>query len=126
MQINWQQLAAVATGGAFGACARFLFAAGISSWLQPAFPLATFLINMLGSFAIGVLSALFYANAALSEPLRLLLITGFLGAFTTFSTFSLEVWSLLQAGRFALASAYVISSVSVGVLAVWLGVVLAR
>jgi CrcB protein len=90
---------------------------------QP-FPLGTMLVNIIGSFAIGVLMARFVA--ADSESARLFLVTGILGGFTTFSAFSWDVLALMQRGSFGQAALYVAGSVGLSLLAVAIGFALAK
>lgn len=111
----------VALGGAFGAVARYginlVFANSLTS-----FPLATFLVNVSGSFLIGFLLTKFEAN----ETMRLLLVTGFLGAYTTFSTFEYEAFNLTQTKQLAMAFVYVALSFSVGFIGVMMGIWLGK
>jgi CrcB protein len=111
----------VALGAAIGANLRY----GISLWAASrfgaAFPYGTLLINVAGSFAIGVILALSATRLPLSGPLRLLLVTGLLGGFTTFSSFSYEAYALVTSGNWMLALLYLAGSVGLG----FVGVVLA-
>lgn len=115
----------VALGGAFGSTARYLFGAfilSISKWQN--FPLSTLTINVLGSFLIGVLHHVFMdytKNVEMSIDIRLILITGFLGGFTTFSTFSLDALNLIKNGQIGAAASYVILSVILSILAIFFG-----
>ena len=124
--MSWVQFCWVALGGALGACSRFW----MSSWLNQLntshFPLGTFGVNVLGSFLFGVLSIVIFSAADLREPMRLLILVGFLGAFTTFSTFSFETVRLLEEGQMAMAGINVLVSCVLCFAGVWLGVVLAR
>ena len=112
---------AVAFGGAFGAIFRFLLNQILAGIFAP-FPTATFLINITGSLAIGFLFALATERAFLGENLRLFLTVGFLGAYTTFSTFEFETFTLASEKKFLLAMLYVIASVLFGFLGVYCGV----
>lgn len=120
MMQGWQWFW-VALGGALGACSRY----GISAWIYDrhtsAFPWGTFAVNVGGSFLFGVLFVLIYSLDTLKEPLRLLLLVGFLGAFTTFSTFSFETIRLLESGQWGTALINVFSSTLVCLAGVWLG-----
>ena len=112
---------AVALGGAFGAMARY----GVFLWLTPhpgKFPIATFAANICGCFLAGVLYVSI-THGAIPQPWRPLLAIGFLGAFTTFSTFSLEALLLWQNQFPAVAFFYVAATVVGCLLAVWLGYV---
>jgi len=95
MNLNWQILLAVGSGGFFGAIARFYTAFHIAKMFPHAIPVATLSVNVLGSFIIGILAALFMTFTP-SNELRGFLITGFLGALTTYSTFALETYFLLN------------------------------
>lgn len=106
----------VAIGGAAGSLLRY----GCSRlWNGPAFPFGTFAVNIAGSFLIGLLWASFGKEA--DEQKRLLLITGFCGGFTTFSAFSLEGMQLLEQARIFIFFLYTFATVTVGLLATYLG-----
>lgn len=121
-----RQLLAVAAGGAAGAVMRWLMAAGIQRMAGGAFPWGTFAVNALGSFLLGFLFIWLIERSTASELVRLAITVGFLGAFTTFSTYSLESIRLLQEGAFSLAFGNIIGQVIVCLLLTWLGVQLAR
>ena len=108
---------AVGAGGFVGAVLRYLVSM-IPLDKTGAFPVNTLLINILGAFAIGAITALGAKTAGLDPRLTLLLKTGICGGFTTFSTFALETSGLLQAGRLPAAAAYVVLSVLLSVGAV--------
>lgn len=116
---------AVGVGGAAGAIARYFFAQIFSATLAP-FPFATFLINVSGSFLVGALFALAVERTMIGENWRIALIVGFIGAYTTFSTFELETLLLVREKRFLIAVLYVLSSVVLGFLGVAAGIWLAR
>jgi CrcB protein len=117
----------VGVGGFAGAIARFVVARGVDTLVDTRFPLGTFLINISGSFALGILGALVAQKVSPgSEAMRLALGVGFLGAFTTFSTFEFETHVLLEHSSWLLATAYVLGSVFVGLLAVRAGIFLGR
>ena len=111
----------VALGGAFGATARYGMNLVFGHHFLP-FPLATFLINISGSFLIGLLMFKFEAN----ETVKLLLVTGFLGAYTTFSAFEYETFQLTQTKQMLIAFLYVALSFAVGFIGVVLGVWVGR
>jgi CrcB protein len=90
------------------------------------FPLATLIINVLGSFLMGVLAESFALRGAAGHPARLFLTTGMLGGFTTFSTFSLDAIALYERGETATAAIYVVASVALGLLGLIAGLVLVR
>jgi CrcB protein len=116
---------AVALAGALGALARW----GIGAWFGhrfPTFPWGTMVINVSGSFILGVMFAVLVERNVGSTTLRLALMTGLLGAYTTFSTFSLETFRLFEDGATGSALANIGFSVVLGLLAVWLGVAAGR
>jgi CrcB protein len=100
--------AVVALGGGLGAVARYAVGAWLAARLGPAFPSATLLVNVSGSLAIGVLAALLTERAA--PVWRLLLVVGFLGGYTTFSSYALEVLALARRGEWLLGAGYVVGS----------------
>jgi len=115
----------VLAGGAVGSLIRYLAALAINEHYDGRFPVATFLINVTGSFVIGLMLVLLDREDLLHPNLRPLLVTGFLGGYTTFSTFEWEIFAL---GRSAppMALIYGISSVLVGWVACWAGASIAR
>ncbi len=113
-------------GGALGSGARFLVNAGAAKWLGMAFPWATMIVNISGSFAMGLLVEYVMLRHNGSPELRTFLATGILGGFTTFSAFSLDAATLSDRGDFALAALYVIVSVAVSIAALYAGIAIAR
>ena len=104
----------VAIGGAIGAVARYLINISPLANLFDRFPFPTFLINVGGSFTIGFLLILLTDKVQVSENVRMAKIVGFLGAFTTFSTFEMEIYGLMKERFFATAFLYLFLSVAVG------------
>ena len=98
----WKSVAAIAVGSALGALLRWQLGDKLNS-LFPTIPPGTLAANLIGAYVVGLCVAFFATYAAISPEWRLLLITGFCGGLTTFSTFSVEVTSLLQQGRVAWA-----------------------
>ena len=120
------KILAVAVGGAFGATAGYLInISPLAVWLGK-FPLHTFLINVSGSFFIGFLLIFFTDKLTAHENLRLAMTVGFLGAFTTFSTFELEIFELIRERFFVTAFLYLSLSILVGFVGVAAGVWLAK
>ncbi len=100
----------IALGGASGSVARYLLAGWAHRLWEGPLPLGTLLVNVLGSFSIGVLYVLLVERQLIHQDWRAVLMVGFLGAFTTFSTFSLETIVLLEAGHTVHAIAYMLGS----------------
>ncbi|NOT49613.1 MAG: fluoride efflux transporter CrcB [Acidobacteria bacterium] len=116
----------IAAGGAVGAVARYLINISPLSRVFENFPFPTFLINITGSFLIGFLLILLTDKVEVSENLRMAVIVGFLGAFTTFSTFEMEIYGLLKDRFFVTAFLYLLLSVAVGFIGVAAGVAAAK
>lgn len=117
---------AIAGGGAVGALMRFWLSTGIYSLLGRDFPYGTLVVNVTGSFFMGLLFILLDERFNLGPEWRAALLIGLLGAFTTFSTFSIETLNLLLAGEAGKATLNVLLSVSVCIFATWLGILLGR
>ena len=113
-----RNLLLVALGGAAGSVLRYLL-----SGLNTSFPWGTFTVNVLGSLMIGLLVGLM-SKGVLSPEMKLLLVTGLCGGFTTFSTFANESFGMMKAGDALQMALYVGASVVVGILAVWVGMLL--
>jgi len=117
----------VGAGGFVGANARFVVARLVGVLFETRFPLGTFLINISGSFLLGILGAITAEKVMpTSEALRLALGVGFLGAYTTFSTFEFETHALLEDGSSLLATTNMVASLFAGLLAVRAGILLAK
>ncbi|MEN8214626.1 MAG: fluoride efflux transporter CrcB [Pseudomonadota bacterium] len=120
------QLLMVGIGGAIGAIGRY----GLSTWVYSltgrAFPWGTLVVNLLGSLLMGFLSVWLLERMPLSTEMRALLMVGILGAFTTFSTFSLETLVLLEEGAVVKAGINMTASVIICVFAAWLGTLAAK
>jgi fluoride exporter len=117
---------AVAVGGSFGAVARYLLNISPLGDVFDKFPLPTFLINIIGSFLIGFLMIVFADKVVVSENVRMAVIVGFLGAFTTFSTFEIELFGLVREKQILIAFLYLFLSVLIGFVGVLAGVSLGR
>ena len=121
----WKILS-VATGGAAGAVARYLINISPLSAVFDKFPLPTFVINVAGSFLIGLLLILLIDKWDVGDNLRMAVIVGFLGAFTTFSTFEMEIYGLAKEREFSMALLYLFLSVAAGFIGVIAGAKLGR
>jgi CrcB protein len=121
------QILALAIGGATGSVLRYFVANGVYQWLGRGFPYGTLAVNIIGSLLIGLLTeALILQRIAMTLEFRTGILVGFIGAFTTFSTFSLETLFLLEQGNFLKALLNVVASVSVCLFATWIGLLTSR
>ncbi len=120
------KILSVGIGGAFGAIARYLINISPLATLFQKFPFPTFFINVLGSLLIGFFLILLTDKVSINDNLRLAIMIGFLGAFTTFSTFELEIFELIREKLFSTALVYLVSSVLVGFIGVVAGIWLAK
>lgn len=116
----------VGCGGFIGALLRYLYSQFLGGISTGAFPLATFVINLVGSFLIGAMSVLLPAAFPNSRLPLLFVSTGILGGFTTFSTFSLETFGLIEESRYLMAGVYAFGSLAVCLVGVCLGRMIAR
>lgn len=117
---------AIALGGAVGACLRHFFSAAALAVTGPGFPWGIFAANILGSFLMGICVATFAHIEPVSMEVKAFLTIGILGAFTTFSTFSLDSVTLIERGEYLQASAYMIGSVILSVGGLFAGMALVR
>ena len=121
----WIKLSVLSAGGTLGVNARYWLGVWMSRWASPQFPWATFTINVSGSFLIGLLTIVL--TRWLPHPnFRLLVVSGFLGGYTTFSTYEFESATLWERGELGLMVANMAGSVAAGFAAVLLGMALAR
>ncbi len=116
----------VALGGAFGAMTRHLTVLAAARTLGPNFPWGVAIANVAGSFAMGVLAALLLERSGAASRFAPLILTGFLGGFTTFSAFSLDFARLVETGRLIAALAYAGGSVILSLCAVFFGLMAGR
>jgi CrcB protein len=116
----------IAIGGAIGSIARFLVGSYIGQRMGERFPYGTFVINLSGSFLIGLIMTLLTEKTQLSPNWRYFVPIGFIGAYTTFSTFEFETLRALQDGQVAAGTLNVVLSVTIGFVMVWAGVVAGR
>jgi CrcB protein len=123
---QWAPYLWVGVGGGLGANARYALGTWLAARLGAAFPAGTLLVNVTGSLAIGVLLALLTERLAAPPAWRLLLVVGFLGGYTTFSSYTFEALALLEAGAWARAAWYVLGSNGLGLAACYAGLLVAR
>jgi len=121
-----QKYLLIATGGALGSLARYGVGSLVANRMGTRFPYGTFVINLTACLIIGFSLTWMERHTAVNPAWRFLIPIGFVGAYSTFSTFEWEIFSTLRAGAFLVAALYVSLSLLLGLLAVWLGVVLAR
>ncbi|WP_088187957.1 fluoride efflux transporter CrcB [Desulfosporosinus sp. FKA] len=121
-----QSFLVIALGGSLGAMSRYGLGLWISTKWGQSFPLGTFIINITGAFLLGFLNILFIEKLTVSPLWRLGIGIGFLGAYTTFSTFGYEVIMLLEGGGYITAGLYTLLSIIIGFAGSALGVALAR
>ena len=119
-------LLSIAAGGAVGAVGRYLAMAGIGHWLVHGFPYGTLVVNIIGSFLLGALIEVSALTWSPSPEMRAFFVVGVLGAFTTFSAFSLDVVTLIERGDFLPAAFYIIASVVVSIAALFFGMIIFR
>ena len=120
------QLLLVGLGGFAGAVLRWLVDGWVSERNPTAFPVGTLVVNLTGSFLLGVLFAWVIERNVLPADIRAPVMIGFIGAYTTFSTFMLESWRLVEDGAWALATANLVGSVVLGLVAVVTGLAVGR
>ncbi len=116
----------VALGGALGACARYGVGHFALRLLGPGYPYGTLFVNVAGSLLMGMLIEVLALRWSPSPEMRVLLVTGFLGAFTTFSTFSLDVAVQVQKGAYLAAGSYILMSVTLSIIGLFAGLYLMR
>lgn len=124
--MNWLMVGAVAGGGALGSVARYFAAGLLGRTFGTAFPWGTLAVNIVGSFAMGMVVELIALKFSASQELRAFLAVGVLGGFTTFSSFSLDTAVLFQRGEFGHAMVYVLASVMGGLFALFAALYLVR
>ncbi len=123
---NWRLIAAVTVGGGLGSVARFLLGVFVQQRIPIAFPAGTFLINVTGSFLIGIFTQIGLDTRVFSPEARFFLTTGLCGGFTTFSTFSYETMQMVEDDQYRTAAVYVAASVLLSLIACALGIAAAR
>lgn len=120
------QLGVIALGGAVGALLRFWVSAALYRWLGRDFPWGTLGVNIVGSFLMGILLVLFLERSMVSAETRAAVLIGLLGAFTTFSTFSIETVTLIEQASYLKGILNAFVSMGLCILACWVGVLLGR
>ncbi len=120
------QILSIAAGGAIGAVLRYWVSTGVYSLLGRGFPYGTLVVNIIGSLLMGFLYVLLLERMTVSPELRAALLVGVLGAFTTFSTFSIETLNLIEQADFVKAGLNVLVSVVACVGAAWIGLIIGR
>ena len=116
----------IALGGALGSLARYWASSTVASRMGTRFPYGTFVVNISACVIIGFALTFFARRTGLNAAWRFLIPIGFIGAYSTFSTFEWETYTNLQAGAFLIATLYVVLSFAVGLIGVWCGVWLAK
>ncbi len=116
----------IAVGGALGAIARFWVDSAVAMRLGTKFPYGTFVINMTACVVIGFTLTFFARRTDLNPAWRFLIPIGFVGAYSTFSSYEWETLSTLRDGNFAMASLYAFGSLFLGLVAIWFGILLAE
>lgn len=124
--ISLINLFAVASGGALGSVLRYAISVGVPRYIPSGFPYATLFVNAVGSFAMGIVAVVCLVKTQTIEPVRVFLMAGLLGGFTTFSAFSLDAFRLFDEGEILASAGYVGASVCIAILALVLGMVLGR
>lgn len=123
--MDLSKLLAIGSGGFLGALGRY-WLSGLAQKLSDRFPFGTLSVNLLGSFILGVLATLFLEKMIVSQELRLFILVGLLGAFTTYSTFSFETVTLMRTGEWLFAGLNILANVVGTLIAVWVGVSIAK
>ena len=117
---------AIAVGGSAGAVSRYWVSNATYGWLGQQFPWGTLAVNLLGSLLMGFLSVLLVHRLQVSEEFRIGLLAGFLGSFTTFSTFAMDSLQLASGGALVKLAGYILLSVALCILGAWAGLFTAR
>jgi CrcB protein len=116
----------IAFGGGAGSVFRYLTSLFVNKYFSTVFPLATFVTNVLGCFIIGLLLGIFEKQQITNNDLKFLLVTGFCGGYTTFSTFAYENISLFNSNNSVIAFLYIASGTLAGLFAVWVGLAVTK
>lgn len=122
MVAMWVRILSIGAGGFLGAIARYLLAKGVERYFKGTFPLGTLVVNLIGCFILGFILTVTLRKGVMHPDLRLAITTGFIGAFTTFSTFTYETLALFEGSHNLLALGNVLLSVVLGLALGWLGI----
>jgi len=120
------QFLAIAAGGAIGSVLRYWVSINTHAIFGRDFPYGTLTVNVIGSLLMGLLFVLFVERWEIETVIRSAILIGLLGAFTTFSTFSIETLNLVEDGSYAKALVNILVSVSASLVAAWLGIIIGR
>ena len=123
--MEYSKILAIGVGGFLGALGRY-WVSGLAQRLGGRFPYGTLSVNLIGSFILGLFATLFLEKVIVNQEVRLFLLVGLLGAFTTYSTFSLETLNLMRGGEWMFAGLNVLANVVGTLIAVWAGISIAK
>ena len=123
--MEYSKILAIGVGGFLGALGRY-WVSGLAQRLGGRFPYGTLSVNLIGSFILGLFATLFLEKVIVNQEMRLFLLVGLLGAFTTYSTFSLETLNLMRGGEWMFAGLNVLANVVGTLIAVWAGISIAK
>ena len=126
MTLAINQLLFIAAGGAIGAVFRFLMSNGIHSFMGRDFPYGTLTVNVIGSFVMGISYVMLIERLDVSPEWRAFIVVGLLGAFTTFSTFSIETLVLIENSELSKAAVNVFLSIILCIMGSWIGLLIGR
>lgn len=116
----------VGIGGGIGSICRYLISWVLTKYFSASFPWGTFISNFLGCLIIGIFMGVLLKSSSYQHEIQLLFVTGFCGGFTTFSAFASENLQFIQSGQILLTLIYIFSSIVIGLLSVWAGILLVR
>lgn len=125
-KLMWKSILLVGIGGGAGSIFRFLVSHFSKKYWNGEFPLGTFLVNISGCFLIGILAGYLLKAHNSGTDLRMLLVVGFCGGYTTFSAFALENFELIHSGKITITLFYTLASMILGIVFVWLGIALSK
>jgi CrcB protein len=126
MAIEWNMLLAVLAGGGAGSVLRYVMAGLVQQWTSDDFPFGTLVVNLIGSLLLGFIVQIAETKTGPGPWMKVFLTVGLCGGFTTFSTFSLESFRMLQDGSYLLALGNIAGSLVLCLIGIWAGMVLAR